>query len=458
MTARQLPAIVPGVMTMIKRTIQVGAMCVLLGALACAETPSRESPLDQGGQPPDRGVEIDAIPDVAPIPDQPRLPPSSPLAGRPSKPGPHVKKIEALGDNAWLDLGKPAPDATYGAARGRTWSRKMAFAPDLRGAFLYGEGVHGGSSERGGAAYYNDDLFFYDINAHAWVCCHPGTPLVDPGLHYDDTCGCERDKNNDILPVAVSVHGYWTPEYDTHRKMFTMVPAPASLYWVKALGKHRPYIVDKSKPDPRWGGYGSAWYWDPATGKWEFRRVHGPAPKHNVDNVYFYSRKLKKGVNIRQGVWLYDHATNSWTKASETGGGNGAYCYDPKREWIYAVQRDKNDNNLNKVSIYDIVNESWSKPTTTGDAGSDMESNQAFFTFDTANDVAVLHIQGKHHVYSPTKLSWEVLPDTHPDKTVKWGGSGGFYDEQLNAHFYFNAGDSKVDPGHMWVYRYKANP
>ena len=72
-----------------------------------------------------------------------------PLADRPSKPGPHLAKIQGLGSNQWPNLGKPAPDPMYGPAQGRTWSRKMAFIPDLRGAFIYGEGVHGGGNETG---------------------------------------------------------------------------------------------------------------------------------------------------------------------------------------------------------------------------------------------------------------------------------------------------------------------
>jgi hypothetical protein len=394
--------------------------------------------------------------------DRPAAGETSPLAGRPSQPGPHIEKIKALGDNAWLNLGRPKPDPTFGLARGRSWSRKMAFAPDLRGAFLYGEGVHGGTAKRGGKRYYNDDLFFYDIHAHAWVCCHPGTPLDDPGLTYDDELGCERDKHGNILPVAVSVHAYWTPEYDIHQKKFTMMPSPASLYWVRALGKHRPYLLakDKSKRkrDPRWGGYGSPWFWDPATGKWEFRRVEGPAPRCNVDNVYFYSLKLKRGVNIFRGVWLYDYGTNTWKKVNRRGGGNGAYCYDNTREWIYVVKADRNDpKRTNRLSIYDIVNSKWLTPTTRGDAGTRMESNQAFFTYDTANDVAVFHIHGKHHIYDPTTKTWTVLPDTAPAATKQRGSRwcSGFYDEALNAHFYFNAGDSSTRPGDMWVWRYQ---
>jgi hypothetical protein len=385
---------------------------------------------------------------------------AGPLADRPSKPGPHIEKIQALGANEWLDLGKPAPDPKFGLARGRTWGRKMAVAPDLRGAFLYGEGVHGGGRERGGRRYYNDDLFFYDINAHAWVCCHPGTPLDDPKLSYDKKLGVERDKDGNIIPVAVSVHGYWTPSYDTHRGLFMMVPSPASLYWKGKLGKHRPWFSGKGGhkgKDPRWGGYLSPWYWNPDTGKWEVRRIEGDAPRHNVDNVLFYSRKLNKAVNLFRGVWLYEYSTNKWEKVNQSGGGNGAYCYDPASERIYAIHAERKDPRTNHLTYYDIVKNEWVNPKAEGDAGHGMESNRAFCTFDTANNVVVFHIHGKHRIYDPATNNWTVLPVTDPLGAERhWGGSSAFYDEKLNAHFHFNARDSSTEPGHIWAWRYKA--
>ena len=50
-----------------------------------------------------------------------------PLAGLPSAPGPHIAKIQALGDNEWIELGPPAGDPKWGKARGRSWSSKMVY-------------------------------------------------------------------------------------------------------------------------------------------------------------------------------------------------------------------------------------------------------------------------------------------------------------------------------------------
>src|SRR5437016_1507631 len=68
--------------------------------------------------------------------------PKGPLAALPSQPGPHIEKIKALGDNEWLHLGSPAADPKWGKARGRSWSSNQPAAPNIRGGFVFAEGVH----------------------------------------------------------------------------------------------------------------------------------------------------------------------------------------------------------------------------------------------------------------------------------------------------------------------------
>ena len=66
-----------------------------------------------------------------------------PLSTLPSKAGAHIEKIQSLGDNQWVNLGAPAADPKWGKARGSSWGAKaLILAPELRGAFLFGEGVH----------------------------------------------------------------------------------------------------------------------------------------------------------------------------------------------------------------------------------------------------------------------------------------------------------------------------
>jgi hypothetical protein len=112
-----------------------------------------------------------------------------PLANLPSPPGPHVAKIKAMKDGDWLMLGPPAPDPQWGAAPGRAYTNKMAYAPELVVGFLFGEGVHGkhGNGKREG--HYNDDVFFlsaasYDEmalrGADIPVCHSSGRPESPP--------------------------------------------------------------------------------------------------------------------------------------------------------------------------------------------------------------------------------------------------------------------------------------
>ena len=409
---------------------------------------------------------------------------SLPLAALPSKPGPHLEKIKALGDNTWLNLGKPAPDPKFGAANGRSWSRKMAFAPDLRGAFLFGSGPHHGSSVRNGRNYYNDDIYFYDINAHAWVCAHPGTPMdakgrlfegikLDPATKLDvetddntvprgvhGAVGLNVDKDGNLIPVATSVHAYWTPEYDTDRKMFMFMPSSD------------PFgFVDNPAWSSPWASIYSPYYYDGRNGKFERRKAAQPSSGPNVDTAVFYSPNLTNAVYFSGGVWLYDHATNSWKKVNETGGGNAVYCHDPKSDLVYVVpgrwKKDEKDNLTPDgpivLEVYDIRANQWTKPVTTGAPTEMVMSHNAFFTYDTANGVVVLYINAKHYIYDPGVRKWTAMPDTFPEKQwdgntrsgVEWGASSAFYDPGLNAHFYFNAGDGSTEPGNMWVYRYK---
>src|SRR5439155_3546632 len=143
-------------------------------------------------------------------------------AALPSEPGPHVAKIKDLGDDSWLDLGSPKADPKWGKARGRSWSSRMPYAPDLRGAFLFGEGVHGYTKPDG---HYLDDLWFYDLDGHRWVCCYPGADVKKIALTVDDE-GFEATKDGERIPVASMVHGYEMVTYDTERKRFMSMPCP----------------------------------------------------------------------------------------------------------------------------------------------------------------------------------------------------------------------------------------
>src|SRR5205823_4055359 len=161
-----------------------------------------------------------------------------PLADLPSKPAAHAEKIKAMGDNEWLNLGAPAADPKWGKARGRSWCAPMPYAPDLGGGFLYGEGVHGYTKPDG---HYMDDLWFYDANAHRWVCVYPGYDTRNPPELSVNADGFEATKDGEPVPIAAPGHGYGMSRYDPDTHRFASFPASAD-YWGPAMPKRKEFL------------------------------------------------------------------------------------------------------------------------------------------------------------------------------------------------------------------------
>jgi hypothetical protein len=110
-------------------------------------------------------------------------------------------------------------------------------APELRGAFLFGEGVHGYTKPDG---RYMDDLCFYEINGRRWVCCYHGADGKALELTIDKD-GFEAAKDGERLPVASQVHGYSMNAYDADRKRFLSMPNLHE-YWMKALAQCEKWL------------------------------------------------------------------------------------------------------------------------------------------------------------------------------------------------------------------------
>jgi hypothetical protein len=212
----------------------------------------------------------------------------APLAGLPSEPGPHVAKIKALGDNEWLNLGTPAADPKWGEARGRSWSSNMPAAPNLRGAFVFAEGVHGYVKPDG---HYMNDVWFYDINAHRWVCLYPGvevqsiTQKIQDGQLAVDANGLLVDKTGEPLPPLL-IHAYGNLAYEPERKKFTFFGSQFGNYFTtgergvfyeanKLFQEQREEQVKeqgKKLPDL------SPFFYDAASGKFECFPVENAPP------------------------------------------------------------------------------------------------------------------------------------------------------------------------------------
>src|SRR5688572_29684969 len=209
----------------------------------------------------------------------PAAPPRDRLAALPSTPGPHAEKLRTLGDDSWLDLGSPAADGAWGKARGRSWTPKMAYAPDLRGAFLCATGVHGFVKPDG---HYMDDLWFYDANAHRWICLYPGAHAKNLRLKLDKN-GFEVDPDGNPVPVSYLSHGYNNLTYnpDLRRYMIIHTQCP---WWDRAIPQRYEWLgLPKEKQT-----YGNAgpvitsvkhpWFFDVAQGRWARPFIEGDGP------------------------------------------------------------------------------------------------------------------------------------------------------------------------------------
>lgn len=382
----------------------------------------------------------------------------NPLAALPSKPGPHIARLKALGDNSWMNLGQAAPCNRFPrktVARGRSWCSKMAYAPDLGGAFFCGTGVHGATPD----GYYMDDLWFYDAGAHKWICLYPGgTKTMKLKLEEH---GFEVNEKGEHIPVSYLSHAYNNTTYNTDLRKYQIFWTQCP-WWTKALPNRKTWVGLKNY------GYGNVGkiisdgkhplFWDVKTGKWERRFVAGKGPGGRFEGVMEHIPSRKQTFFLWRGqTWFYDYGRNEWInsgakKVRISYDSNG--CYDAKAEKIYVAK-------AKDFYVYSLKASTWRKVVAPGQPENLGASNGAQLYFDTANDVVLWHrSHGPIAIYDPKANKWTDMGKTDPKipwkryspKYMLWHG---FYDQKLNVHFFYRAGDSGLNDATMLAYRYK---
>jgi hypothetical protein len=401
--------------------------------------------------------------------------PKGPLAGLPSAPGPHLSKVQALKDGEWVNLGAPAPDPKWGRARGRSWGSKMPYAPELEGAFLNGQGVHGYIKPDG---YFMDDIWFYDLCAHRWICVYPGTDTkrfvenIQKGELTVDGNGQLADKAGHAVPFsALPGHSYQNHTYDVdqHKYIFGWaLPGIGSEQHVREqewCKTGTQLLHQQGKADKV---IGTPYYFDTFEGRFERFPADGsklPTPWKFCVLFYLPSRKAlwyhSEGTTL-----LCDSATHKWSDAGAKGPTPpglmdlGA-CYDSKRDRIYAGKGPYGDPKRaaeGNVYVYDVKSNTWSNPPNKANAAGFPASNYGSVHYDTVNDrvLAFTSHEGKGSlsVYDPEKAEWESsnpLPAEVVGNAACWHA---FYSPEVNAIFVYISGDSD-DHGTMWAYRFR---
>jgi hypothetical protein len=336
----------------------------------------------------------------------------------------------------------------------------MAYAPDLRVAFLYGEGVHAFVDPK--TERLMDDLWAYDIPQHRWILVHPGTPVksLEAKLNEDGFLVGEKGA---LLPVAQMGHGYEGMTYDTHSGKFMFVPCESPYSRAKLGERLPPLAANLDRKRIR----STPWFYDPRQAAWQRFPVAGPFPDGtNMESVFEYlpSRKQAFFMHVRE-AWLYDPSAHAWAKASPTGplppfGIDSVACHDTKRDRIYIGGGSY--PTANALWIYDVKTNAWIDPKPAGRPGKgnpNYAGGYATFQYDRAADVAVLLLYSAAperrgiYIYDPAANSWSEEPRPSP-REFDFHCVNAFYDPEWNVHFYLVAGDSR-DDGAIWVYRYK---
>lgn len=409
---------------------------------------------------------------------------SAPLANLPSAPGNHIAKIKALGDGEWLDLGEPTPDPKWGAAPGRAYTNKMAYAPDLVGGFLQGEGVHGayGSGPRDG--YYNDDVFFYDLMAHRYICLYPGTRLADLQVQRDEQ-GFIADKSGQNFPIAIAVHGYECLSYNPQTREFMTLQTGSP--YSREIRSRLTEMVGESPLEGRKEGGKSPYFYSVESDRWFRRLVTGTGPQTHLTHALTFIPSINQTVQYQRGTdfWFYDHAKVAWEKKTATGGRpttvdgrpsrEGTLCYDSRRDRLYLFNRDcltipwAYDIQKNELIDLQAKNQFYPPSNSYEEGKIAIGSTASGAHYDSAADVVVMRLSIKQGtgdprnipatrlglaVYDPAANAWEKDPIPLPEAAQRRGAWNSFYSPELNVHVFHIAGDSRTN-GTVVVYRHR---
>jgi hypothetical protein len=395
--------------------------------------------------------------------DDPGTGRAGPLAALPSKPGSTIDKINAMGDNSWLNLGNPAPDPKWGSARGCSWGgRSMVLAPELRGAFHTGEGVHAGVKPDG---FGQDDYWFYDINQHRWICLYPGTDtknfnqMVKDGLLKVDGNGTVVDKQGQPIPGHIMIHAWGLLAYDTDQKKFRSLQNYAGFgeyYMPGGKAVSEGIALLKAQGLNKRGPIFAPWAYNTLTGKFERElAVNAGPPLGTFFGQFFYVPSLKQFLTIYGGVNAFDPATNTWsrvpTKGVPVGGSEQGACYDSRRDRFYL------GDIISSFASYDVKTQTGEKITSSFLYPFNFTMNNGSLDYDSVNDVVIgfdFWRQKKLYVFDPTANAWvgEIPFDSVFTKTARVTNRA-FFDPELGVFFIFTASDSGL--GEIWVYKFK---
>jgi hypothetical protein len=312
-----------------------------------------------------------------------------------------------------------------------------------------------------------DDVFFYDIHAHAWIAIHPGVntqtfnqQVADGELTIDEN-GQLVDALGDPVPLHVLIHAWGFLTYDTDERRFAFLAGDGMGRYYMPGGEQldEGLTILEQMRDAVGVSPMSPWFYSTTECRWQRSPVRS-APSSDELFVAYPSFVYADGQFVmagQTGVRIFDEAAGAWNVVEDSGprptGYDNGTAYDPTRNRIY--MGGGSGDGSGGVYIYDIGSATWSKPPSTGSAPGDLGTNGASLFYDTVNDVvtAFKYDEGVLYTYDPDEDAWTSRPlSSELLDAVGYASYNAFYDPELNAYFVHAATDSE-DNGTMFAYR-----
>jgi hypothetical protein len=309
-----------------------------------------------------------------------------------------------------------------------------------------------------------DDLWFYDLQEHRWICCHPGSNVASLSLSLNDD-GFESNAAGEPVPLSILAHAYENVAYDSGLRRLMIMPCPNHDYLDPRLRQKRDQW---RKGKPLNESMASPWFFETGTGKWNrlVTAMERPASGFG-DSLLYLSGERRAFFRHGQELWFYATETNAWTRVEPSGpalpfGIDATSCYDPKRNRIYigGGSYPVTPTGVNAFRIFDLKTNAWIDPEPKGapcGGSNSYATNIAAMAYDTVADVVIVFRFGGDDArergifnYDPATNTWSKSGEF----PAPWGQcTNTFHDPELHVYFFHVASDSD-DDGVIWVYRH----
>lgn len=184
------------------------------------------------------------------------------------------------------------------------------------------------------------------------------------------------------------------------------------------------------------------WLFDPMDGSWEYRNVAGAPQPAGESHCGGYDVESGTYYAIQPGaMWSYDVASDTWSGVEASGSPES-----PANSRVVTVDTRRRQLWM-RPDVFDVATQTWSVSTAEGAPGRTLSE-----TYDTENDLIIVHSGAQVFGYSPASDTWEVRDPTNPIEDPAGSGAGPygrFFYDPVDGVVLFIDYDTEV-----WAYRW----